>query len=271
MLVTSPRNPAETGPQGLKLVAEAEKLEALLWEQVLTSMTRSALPAGSLGTGSQLYNGLATRALASKMFGSTDSGLTRQIVAQLKTEIGGSGTSSGLQAPSTLQALSAHAGVQGAAALAPEARAVSYARAVWPAIKATAASLQVPPVAILAQSALETGWGASTPGNNLFGIKAVGAQAATRAATHEEVGGALTPTEARFAAFGSGADCLTHYAGLIRRVYPQAMGAGSVAQYADALARGGYATDSNYARKIVATAQSPLMQSVLHAVEGATL
>ena len=146
---------------------------------------------------------------------------------------------------------------------------MSYAKSVWPAIKATAAKLNVPPEAILAQSALETGWGASTPGNNLFGIKAVGAAAATTESTSEEIGGVLQPTEARFAAYGS-SSALSQYEGLIQRVYPQAMGAGSVAQYAQALASGGYATDSSYAQKIVATARSPLMHSVLSAVEGSS-
>lgn len=263
MLVTNPADPSETGPQGVKLVAQAEKLEALLWEQVLTCMTKSALPSSSLGTGSELYNGLVTRALASKMFGSTDSGLTKQIVGQLKTEL--AGASSGT---ATLDALSARAEPGGATDPARLASAVSFAKSVWPAIKSTAADLKVPPVALLAQSALETGWGASAPGNNLFGIKATAGQASTLQPTKEEVGGILSAAEGRFAAYGSGHDCLSHYAGLIRRVYPQAMGARSVAQYADALAQGGYATDSHYARKIVETAQSPVMQSVLQAVEG---
>ncbi len=51
-------------------------------------------------------------------------------------------------------------------------QATNFARAVWPQITAGGAALGVPAVAVLAQSALETGWGASAPGNNLFGIKA---------------------------------------------------------------------------------------------------
>ena len=267
MLVTQPANPAETGPNGVKLVAQAEKLEALLWEQVLTCMTKSALPSSALGTGSDLYNGMITQALSSTMFGGIDSAMTQQIVGQLKagitgtTAAAGSAEAGGTLANTTLQTLSARGGAQ-------MDKAVSYAKSVWPSIKATAASLGVPPVALLAQSALETGWGAATPGNNLFGIKASGGQAATLQRTTEEINGALTATQDRFAAYGSGESCLSAYAALIRRAYPQAVGAGSVAEYAGALVQGGYATDSHYAQKIVDTAQSPMMRSVLQAVEG---
>ncbi|MDE3240167.1 MAG: glucosaminidase domain-containing protein [Paracoccaceae bacterium] len=263
MLVTQPANPAATGPDGVKLVAEAEKLEALLWEQVLTCMTKSALPASALGTGSDLYTGMVTQALSSTLFGGTDSTLTQQIVGQLQARATAAADTAAPQGKTTVEALSTRAGGQ-------LDKAVSYARSVWPAIKETAASLGVPPVALLAQSALETGWGASAPGNNLFGIKAIGGEAATVQNTTEEIGGLMTATQDRFAAYDSGTACLTHYAGLIRRAYPQAVGAASVAEYASALVQGGYATDSHYAQKIVDTAQSPMMRSVLQAVEGDT-
>ena len=200
------------------------------------------------------------------MASSASGGLTQSIVGELKSEMAGK-TGTGT---STAASLSARAETSDQTTTGGLAQAVSYAKSVWPAIKATAAKLNVPPEAILAQSALETGWGASTPGNNLFGIKAVGAAAATTQSTSEEIGGVLQPTEARFAAYGSSSACLSQYEGLIQRAYPQAMGAGSVAQYAQALASGGYATDSSYAQKIVATARSPLMQSVLSAVEGSS-
>ena len=62
MLVQTEANPAETGTNGVNLVAQAEKLEALLWQQVLTCMTQTATPDGALGTGSDLYNGMVTHA-----------------------------------------------------------------------------------------------------------------------------------------------------------------------------------------------------------------
>ncbi|TMV87866.1 flagellar biosynthesis protein FlgJ [Thioclava sp. BHET1] len=263
MLIASPANPAETGPQGARLAAQAEKMEALLWEQVLTCMTKSALSSGSLGTGADLYNGLATRAMAGSMFGATESRLTGQIVGELKQQIASANTGADHSTLSTLAQRETEPGVD-----KTHAQAIAFAKSAWPAIKTQAAALGVPPVALLAQSALETGWGASSPGNNLFGIKATAGQSGTLQNTQEEINGTLEPATASFANYASGSDCVAQYASLIRRAYPDALGAGSVSQYANALANGGYATDSGYAQKIVDLAQSPTMQTVLNAIEG---
>jgi flagellar protein FlgJ len=270
MLVTQGPAAAETGTQGVEMVAQAEKLEALLWQQVLSCMTKTAFSGASLGTGSQLYNGMITRALSDKMFATTSATLTKQIVEQLGGEATQDAASGAATATPTLQALAAHPAMLSAhpAPAGHLDRAIDFAKSVWPAIKSSAAELGVPPVALLAQSALETGWGASTPGNNLFGIKAVHGQSGTLASTKEERDGVMTATQATFADYDSGAHCASAYTGLIRRVYPDAVGTTSVAQYADALMHGGYATDSSYARKIVDTAQSPTMQSVLNVLEG---
>ena len=48
------------------------------------------------------------------------------------------------------------------------------------------------------------------------------------------------------------------------------MGQSTVAGFAGALQQSGYATDTNYAAKIVNIAQSPLMAQVLQAVGGTT-
>ena len=59
------------------------------------------------------------------------------------------------------------------------AHAVDLTRAIWPALRMAASVLGVPPVGLLAQAALETGWGNAMPGNNIFGIKAGAGQAST--------------------------------------------------------------------------------------------
>lgn len=282
MLVTKSASPLDTGPQGMKLAAAAERLESVLWGQVLSSMTRTAMSGSALGTGSQLYNGIATHALASSMFSKTDSTLTQEIVDQLKTELSsdgkrglaslGSAVGHNMPHGATISALAAMPQVQGTTFSDPSlvSRAVSYAKSIWPAIKASAASLDVPPVALLAQSALETGWGTSIPGNNLFGIKATAGQDSTVDPTHEDLGGVMQATTAAFAVYKSADAALSHYVSLIRNAYKDAIGSPSVVQYANALAQGGYATDANYAQKIIGIAQSPIMQSVLQAIEGAS-
>lgn len=274
MLVKQPLAPQNTGPQGVHLVAEAEKFEAILWGDVLTSMTRSAIPNGSLGTGSSLYGDLAIHAVAGSLFGATDSRLTQEIVAQLKSDSSVHDkpvhTPTRLSNFSTAAALSSIGSSQSVSPANPSMlhRATSFARLIWPEIKTAAADLDVPPEALLAQSALETGWGASTPGNNLFGVKATAGQAANVEPTKEEQHSTMEATHAAFASYPSPAASIDHFVALVQRTYHNAIGSASVPKYAAALASGGYATDLSYAQKIVGVAESPLMQSVLQLIEG---
>jgi flagellar protein FlgJ len=129
-----------------------------------------------------------------------------------------------------------------------------------------ASSLGVPPVGLLAQAALETGWGNAMPGNNLFGIKAASGQAATSQATHEMINGALIPETASFRDYGSPIACITDYIRLIQSNFQNVIGQKSVASFANALQAGGFATDSNYASKIIMISQSPMMEQILQAV-----
>ncbi len=278
MLVTKPNQPAATGTRGIALASAAEKLESVLWQQVLSAMDKASMSGSSLGTGSKLYDGIANQALSTSLFGRTDKGLTADIVSQLATTSEPDSHAADRQkqtirsTPSTVAVLSSlPASMLGhlehvAAPILD--RAVSYARSIWPAVQASAAALHVPAVAILAQSALETGWGGSTPGNNLFGIKAATGQPSVSAATTEDIGGKMVPTSAHFASFPSIEAAIGHYTNLIETRFSGAVGSSSVSQFAHHLAQGGYATDPNYASKIIGIAQSPIMQTVLHTLEG---
>ena len=119
---------------------------------------------------------------------------------------------------------------------------------------------------MLAQAALETGWGRSVPCNangdcsfNLFGIKA-GSQwsgATVNVPTLEFEAGIPVRKVERFRAYDSPADSFRDYAALIRDSsrYANARGAGdNVEAFATALQQGGYATDPHYAQKIAAVA-----------------
>jgi flagellar protein FlgJ len=129
---------------------------------------------------------------------------------------------------------------------------------------AAARELGVDPRAIVAQAALETGWGTSKPadagGNshNFFGIKA-GANWQGRTvsnATTEYVAGEAGTERARFRAYSSLAENVGDYVRVIRDNprYAAALGTGAdVRAFANALQRGGYATDPQYADKLVAT------------------
>jgi flagellar protein FlgJ len=275
MLNPAPATSANQGSQGVQLAMSAERLLSMLWNMAISGMLKGAVGDNALGTGSGLLNNLASEAVSGTLFGKTDAAAASQIVSQLGT--GESAASSSLAGGKRTSLLSTMENVLGTAASsdvsgtagalgATITAAVSFARSVWPAIVQSAQSLGVSPVGLLAQSALETGWGASTPGNNIFGVKAHGELPATTDATTEEEAGSMVPTTANFAAYASLSQSAADYTDLIKSRFAGAAGSSSIAQFAAALQDGGYATDSAYASKIVNIARSPFMGDVLRAL-----
>jgi flagellar protein FlgJ len=261
------------------MLATVQHMTGMLWDQMLEAMNANGLSADTLGTGGDNFQSMFLWNLAQNDFGKYDSGL----IAAATRQIGGTAA----QAPEAAapeiatplaQILPTSPPVQALSA-APEAAAVSgdlasqaksFAKTIWPQVTAAAQVLGVPAVAVLAQTALETGWGGAAPGNNLFGVKAVDGQAGSTRATHEVVDGVLTPQTANFRDYNSTADAMSDYVGLIQSGYQNATGQNTVAGFAQALQAGGYATDLNYAAKIVNIAQSPLMAQVLQAIGGSS-
>ncbi|MGH8074213.1 MAG: flagellar assembly peptidoglycan hydrolase FlgJ [Lysobacter sp.] len=151
-------------------------------------------------------------------------------------------------------------------ASSPEA----FVRSIWPHAQRTAAELGVPAKALVAQAALETGWGRRLVGgdgsHNLFGIKATGWKGATvNSATHEFVGGVRRNQRDNFRAYDSIHQSFDDYAKLMRNDrYAGALAAGdNPAGFARALQRAGYATDPSYAAKITAIANGPTLDRAL--------
>lgn len=123
--------------------------------------------------------------------------------------------------------------------------------------------LGVAPDILAAHAALESGWGQrplraadGSSTHNLFGLKAGSGWrgGSTDALTTEyEDGVALKKTE-RFRSYPDAASAFRDFAQLVQTSprYQGALNTGTDARaYADALARGGYATDPNYADKLV--------------------
>ncbi len=121
----------------------------------------------------------------------------------------------------------------------------------------------VPAELILAQAALETGWGrheiaTASGGNsyNLFGIKAGSSWKGrtTDIVTHEYINGQRTRVVDTFRVYNSFEEAFTDYARLIGNNprYAAVTTAGSAEQAARALQAGGYATDPAYADKLIA-------------------
>lgn len=260
------------------LSAAVKHMAGMLWYEMLAELNKSGLSADALGTGGDNFQSMFMWNVAQNDFGKYDTALA----AAAARQVGGGGN----MAPQTLPAppqivelpgQAAAVGVTVAAAVeaTPEmvgeagdllSQAKNFAKAVWPQIQAAAQQLGVPPVALLAQSALETGWGAAAPGHNLFGIKAVDGESGTSRATHEMVDGVLVPRTSAFRDYASLGASISDYVGQIQSGFQSAMGQSTVAGFAGALQQAGYATDTNYAAKIVSISQSPLMAQVLRAV-----
>ena len=140
--------------------------------------------------------------------------------------------------------------------------AAEFVGQVLPTIRAAAEALGVDPLGMLAQAALETGWGNrmprtadGAPSLNLFGIKAdenwTGARAT--ASTVEYAGGVATLRHTAFRAYGSIEESVKDFANLLKNSprYRQALSAGSHPHgYAQSMGQSGYATDPQYANKL---------------------
>lgn len=110
----------------------------------------------------------------------------------------------------------------------------------------------VDPRIIVAQAALESGWGKSAPGNNLFGIKSHGQAGGNVLPTTEMVNGQPVRTSDSFRSYASPADSVNGYADFITqnpRYKPMREAQGMDAQLA-ALGQSGYATDPQYGAKV---------------------
>ena len=149
----------------------------------------------------------------------------------------------------------------------------AFVRSLWPHAKKTAEQLGVSAKALIAQAALETGWGRrlvggdrSVTSHNLFGIKATGWNGArVSSGTHEYVNGVRQNQRADFRAYASAADSFADYARLLGKSrYADARGTGDdTHRFASALQRAGYATDPAYASKITAIAEGATMRRAL--------
>ena len=150
--------------------------------------------------------------------------------------------------------------------LAPAKKAFSsqdeFVATMLPMAKAAAARIGVDPKYLVAQAALETGWGKSvmraedgSSSHNLFGIKAgqswQGAQA--RAITSEFRDGAMVKETAHFRSYNSYQDSFHDLVTLLQsndRYKEVVKSADNPEQFVGELQKAGYATDPAYASKI---------------------
>jgi flagellum-specific peptidoglycan hydrolase FlgJ len=129
----------------------------------------------------------------------------------------------------------------------------AFIAAITPAAEAVAAKLDIDPKIIIAQSALETGWGNSVEGNSFFGIKAHGSEKTVEFDTHEEdAAGNMRKQKDSFRAYDNLDASVAGYADFIANNprYKPMLEAKTTDEQISALGESGYATDSQYAEKI---------------------
>ncbi len=185
-----------------------------------------------------------------------------------------------MAAPAAAVASASPAGAGARAAEGFEPRSPErFVASIWDQAQAAARELGVDARALVAQAALETGWGRRQiqrdnggSAHNLFGIKASGWQgerATTR--THEYVGGVRQTETAQFRAYASPAESFADYVRMLKQNprYQQALqSGGDVRRFAQALQSAGYATDPSYAAKITAIANGPTVSRAMQAIAG---
>lgn len=260
-------------PDTLKAVAK--QFESLFTQMLLKSMREANKSFGDSMFGSEqtdFYQGMFDDQLAMHLSQGKGLGLADMLVKQL-SQAQPEQEGNGLRATGDGQNPEKGAG---SGSILPKPQAPGpmpiasskddFIRSMWPHAQKAASEIGVDPHALLAQAALETGWGKAVPGNaagessnNLFGIKA-GSQwpgATVKVPTLEFEDGVAVRKVDTFRSYDSAADSFRDYARLIRDNprYEDAVGSGqNVASFASALQQGGYATDPDYARKIVAIA-----------------
>jgi peptidoglycan hydrolase FlgJ len=155
----------------------------------------------------------------------------------------------------------------------------AFVQSIWPHAQQAARALGVKPEVLVAQAALETGWGRSvmqhpdgSSSNNLFGIKANPAWEGRQVSvpTLEYSNGIPVRTSATFRAYGSIADSFSDYVDFLKsnpRYRNALVQAGNPNAFTAALQQAGYATDPAYAQKINAIVNGDTLQGAVSQVK----
>jgi peptidoglycan hydrolase FlgJ len=247
------------------------------FEGLFTAMMLKSMREASLGSGmgdseeTKTYQDMYDQQLALQMAHGKGLGLADMLMQQL-TRANAAHASAAAPATATSATPSSAAvptTTPASAAVGADkissAQQASFVRSLEPLAQSAGQSLGVAPDTLIAQAALETGWGRNMPtdsngrsSSNLFGVKAgeSWSGAAVQASTTEYDQGTPGTTRAAFRSYGDAAQSVGDYVSLLQTSprYAGALGTGSdVHAFANGLQRGGYATDPNYVNKLVAT------------------
>lgn len=281
----------------------AEQFEGLMLQQMLKAMRAASLGDDLMG-GQQveMYQDLFDQQIAQQLSAAKGVGLADALVLQMQrgrtvTEAAANSAFDPLQArlpprvpaapmlgpldaARAAQPLSPTAAAKGIAEEAPaEGFVTRFIERIRPHAERAARALGVPAQVLMAQAALETGWGRhgiqdgdGRAANNLFGIKADARWAGPRATaeTAEFGAGGWTRERAAFRAYPDVGAAFDDYVAFLRdnpRYRDALAHGGDARQFVQGLQQAGYATDPRYAEKILQIADSPRLRAALAPAE----
>ncbi len=300
------------------LAAVARQFEALFLDMMLESMREASLGDGIFDSETgDLYQGMFDKQVALDLSRGKGLGIAEMLIRQLSPRgaLQPGANAEGLKLdgvkPQGLPFDGATPATRGReqAATSPDwARSpADFVREVLPHARAAAKELGVNPLGLVAQAALETGWGKrvivredGASSCNLFGIKAGSEWQGTRAGAStiefegDVAGGgtaiagggtaiagggtaiaggrSVVPVLRResFRSYGSIAESFADYVNLLRDSprYREVLEAGGdVTRFAESMGRSGYATDPAYAEKLKGLLDSDTLRGALAALK----
>ena len=250
-------------PQAINAVAQ--QVEALFLQMMLKSMRDASSAQDNDSNEMGMYQDMFDKQVALSISQHADIGIGRL----LKRQLGGK--------PAALQGLPGSAAPTAAPTAALSHSPAEFVNRMLPPIRRAATALGVDPMAMLAQAALETGWGQRMPRNadgssshNMFGIKAGDEWRGARATADsmEVVNGVATPRRSTFRAYGSIEESVNDFAGLLKNSprYREVLAVGDKADgYVASIAKSGYASDPDYGNKLSQILRGDTLQSALAA------
>ncbi|MEQ1439348.1 flagellar assembly peptidoglycan hydrolase FlgJ [Fontimonas sp. SYSU GA230001] len=261
----------------------AKQFESLMLQQMLKSMRAASLGDDVLGgEQTQFYQDMFDAQISQHLAAGRGIGVADLLVRQLqqgREPAIGNRESSPVRPQAALPAAAAARPASDASAAPPAPRTApspqEFVRSVLPHAERAARELGIPARVLIAQAALETGWGRhairrenGAQALNFFGIKAdkrwSGEEVQTM--TNEYRDGRMQAERASFRAYDSVGAAFDDYVAFLRANprYAQALRHGGDARhFVGGLQKAGYATDPDYAQKIMRIADSRAMRLAL--------
>ena len=258
----------------------AQQFEAVFTQMMLKNM-REASPENSLFSSNAMdtFEELHDKQLANGLADSQSLGIADMIKDQIRPHLGGTaeegaGESGGRTIRDEIErAMPTPPSAEAGAEDEEFASARDFVRRLWPQAESAAEELDVGPEVLVAQAALETGWGQQVArgedgrnSRNLFNIKADGRWEGDSVSiqTREFMGGRMVGMRDDFRAYDSYADSFRDYVDFLKSNprYGEALQQGDQSGFIRGLQEAGYATDPDYADKVERVMQSEPLAAV---------